>query len=153
MEVLPSRLHLMPERAYLGASTDGIVVCRSVDTCCVGFLEIKCLYSINGNVTIEMSPQNISEKFDNFFSEKKQMVNCNCHKTLLLCTSQGKLAITNKEWCDFVVFSNNEVVVDRIWADLEYWNILEEKLEEFYVHYIIPEILSGNICLEEFGNM
>ena len=56
MEVLPSRLHLMPERAYLGASTDGIVVCRSVDTCCVGFLEIKCLYSINGNVTIEMSP-------------------------------------------------------------------------------------------------
>ena len=24
---------------------------------------------------------------------------------------QGKLAITNKEWCDFVMFSNNEVVV------------------------------------------
>ena len=28
MEVLPSGLHLMPEKAYLGASTDGIVVCR-----------------------------------------------------------------------------------------------------------------------------
>ena len=23
---------------------------------------------------------------------------------------QGKLAITNKEWCDFVMLSNNEVV-------------------------------------------
>ena len=26
MEVLPSGLHLMPEKAYLGASTDGIIV-------------------------------------------------------------------------------------------------------------------------------
>ena len=28
MEILPSGLNLMPEKAYLGASTDGIVVCR-----------------------------------------------------------------------------------------------------------------------------
>ena len=41
MEVLPSQLHLMLEKAYLGASTDGIIVCRSVDTCCIGCLEIN----------------------------------------------------------------------------------------------------------------
>ena len=28
MEVLPFGLHLMPEKAYLGASTDGIIVIR-----------------------------------------------------------------------------------------------------------------------------
>ena len=152
MEVLPSGLHLMPEKAYLGASTDGIVVCRSVDTCCIGCLEIKCPYSIDGNITVEMSPQNIAEKFDDFFLKKGAdgelyLPHSHCYYAQV----QGELAITNKEWCDFVVFSNNEVVVDRILADLEYWNHLEEKLEEFYVHHVIPEILSGKIFLEEFG--
>jgi len=35
------------------------------------------------------------------------------------------------------------VVVDRILADLEYWNELAIKLEEFYICHMIPEILSG----------
>ena len=63
---------------------------------------------------------------------------------------QGELAVVNREWCDFVVYSNGEVVVDRILADLEYWGTLEEKLEEFYVRYMVPEILSGRIFLEEY---
>jgi len=40
------------------------------------------------------------------------------------------------------------VVVDCILADLEYWDILSEKLEDFYVHYVVPEILSGKIFQE-----
>ena len=79
MEALPSGLHLMIENAYLGASTDAIVVCRSVNTCCIGCLKTKCPYSIDGNVTVEISPQNIAEKFDNFSQEMEQMVNCTCH--------------------------------------------------------------------------
>ena len=122
MEVLPSGLHFIPEKAYLGASTDGIVVCRSVDTCCTGCLEIKCPYSIDGNITIEMSPKCIAEKFDNFFLKKaadgelhlSQNHNYYAH-------IQGELAVTNKEWCGFVVFSNGEIVIDWILADLEYW--------------------------------
>ena len=57
----------------------------------------------------------------------------------------------NREWCDFVVYSNGEVVVDRILADLEYWGTLEEKLEEFYVRYMVPEILSRKFFLEEYN--
>ena len=66
---------------------------------------------------------------------------------------QGELAITNREWCDFVVFSNGEIIIDRILADLDYWNELEEKLEEFYVHHLLPEILSGKIFLEEYSSV
>ena len=63
---------------------------------------------------------------------------------------QGELAVMNREWCDFVVHSNGEMVVDYILADLEYWDTLEEKLEDFCVCYMIPEILSGRIFLEEY---
>ena len=48
------------------------------------------------------------------------------------------------------MFGNNEVVVGWILADIEYWNHLEEKLEEFYVHFVISEILSEKFFLEEF---
>ena len=40
------------------------------------------------------------------------------------------MAILEVEWCDFVVYSNGCVIVDRILADLDYWYNLSEKLEE-----------------------
>ena len=107
MEVLPSGLHLMPEKAYLGASTDGIIVCRSVDTCCIGCLKMKSPYSIDGNVTVEISPQNIAEKSDNFFSRNGADGELYLPHSYHYCAQvQGELAITNKEWGDFVVFYN-----------------------------------------------
>ena len=60
------------------------------------------------------------------------------------------MAILDVEWCDFVVFSKGEVVVDRILADLDYWNNLEEKLEQFYLQHVVPELLSKHIFLEKF---
>ena len=120
MEALPSGLHLMPENAYLGTSTDTIVVCRSVNTCCIGCLKTTCPYSIDGNVTVKISLQNIAEKFDNFFSRNGADGELHLSHSHHYCAQvQGELAITNKEWGDFAVFSNNKVVVDQILVDLE----------------------------------
>ena len=33
---------------------------------------------------------------------------------------QDEMTILNVEWCDFVVYSNGAVVVDRILADFDY---------------------------------
>ena len=61
--VKQSGLHLIPEKAYPGASSDSLVTCSSVDTCCQGCLETKCPYSI-----VEMSPLEIADRFrDKFF--------------------------------------------------------------------------------------
>ena len=121
MEVLPTELHLMPEKAYLGALTDGKFVCRSVDTCCTGCLEVKCPYSIDGNITVKMSPQCIAEKYDKFFLKKGADGELHLSQSHPYYTQvQGKLAVLYREWCDFIVFSNDEIVVDWILADLEY---------------------------------
>ena len=58
----------------------------------------------------------------------------------------------NVEWCDLVVYSNNEIVIDRIIADYDYWVELSETLDRFYVQHIVPEILSGKIFMEEYGS-
>ena len=51
----------------------------------------------------------------------------------------------NVEWCDFVAYSKGVVVVDRIIADYNYWTELSEILDSFYVHYVVPEILSCSL--------
>jgi len=68
MIVKDSGLHLMPSKAYLGASSDSKVTCTSMDTCCSGCLEIKCPYSIDKCITVEMTSSEIVNKFgDKFF--------------------------------------------------------------------------------------
>ena len=154
MEVEVSGLHLMPNRSFIGASSDGKVLCRNADTCSRGCLEIKCPYSINGQVTVSMNPTEISDKHPDFFMKMGD------NNLLYLppghayyAQVQDEMAVLGVEWCDFVVFSNDTVVVDRIVADYDYWMDLLEKLEQFYLQHVIPELLSGKIFQEEFGTV
>ena len=71
MQVTCCGLHLMPEKSYLGASSDGKVFCTSVDTCCTGCIEIKCPYSIEKSITIELSLDDIAREFGNNFFMKR----------------------------------------------------------------------------------
>ena len=100
-----------------------------------------------------MTPTTIADKFgDKFFlnrGEDGELYLPQEHH--YYAQVQGELAVTDREWCDFVMYSNGEVFVDRIMTDLDYWNTLEQKLEEFYVRNIFPEILSGKIFQEEYG--
>ena len=66
---------------------------------------------------------------------------------------QGQMAVLNVEWYDFTVFSNGTVVVDQIIADYDYWTELQEKLKQFYLHHVVPELLSGKIFQQEFGTV
>ena len=153
MQVTCCGLHLVPEKSYLQASSDGKVFCTSVDTCCTGCIEIKCPYSIEKSITIELYPDDIAREFgNNFFMRRGDDGNLHLPSDHVYYTQvQGEMAILGVEWCDFVVYSNGCVIVDHILADLDYWHNLSKKLEEFYVTHVILEILSRRIFMEEFG--
>ena len=140
MIVTCSGLHLLAEKSYLGASPDGLVLCSSVDTLCNGCLEIKCPYYIEGCVSVEFAPKTIAEKFGNkFFMRSKVDGSLYLPHDHVYCAQvQGQMAILEVEWCDFVVFSGGEMVVDLILAEVEYWNNLSEKLDGFYVQHEGP---------------
>ena len=142
------------EKSYLGASFDGHILCMNVDTLCRGCLEIKCPYSIDTQVTVEFSPDNIANKFGSkFFMQRGTDGNLHlpCDH-MYYAQVQGEMAVIGVEWCDFVAYSNGEVVADRILADVEYWDILSEKLENLYVHYVVPEISSGKFFQKEYSS-
>ena len=106
----PSGLHLLPEKSYLDASSDGKLTCLSSDTCCNGCLEIKCPYSIDGTVTISMKPLEIANHFGNKFFMRKGEDGClHLHpEHPYFAQVQGEMAIIGVEWCDFIVYSGGE---------------------------------------------
>ena len=66
MEVEASSLHLMPDKSFIGASSDGKVLCRNLDTCNCRCIEVKCPYSINRQVTVSITPTEIADKHPAF---------------------------------------------------------------------------------------
>ena len=104
---------------------------------------------IDKQVTVELSPDNIANKFGSkFFMQRGTDGNLHlpCDH-MYYAQVQGEMAVIG---VNFVVYSNGEVFVDRILANVEYWDILSEKLEDFYVHYVVPETLSGKNFQEEY---
>ena len=70
-------------------------------------------YSINGHITVSMTPTKIADEHPDFFMKRDN------DGFLRLPTShayyaqvQGEMALLDVEWCDFVVFSNNTIVID-----------------------------------------
>ena len=151
----PSGLHLLPEKSYLGTSSDGKLTCKSADTCCNGCLEIKCPYSIGGMITISMKPLDIANQFGSkfFMHQGEDGLLHLPREHPYFAQVQGEMAIIGVEWCDFVVCSGGDIVVERILADFQYWTELSDILDTFCVQYVVPEILSGTIFTEEYSSL
>ena len=126
---------------FLGATPDGTVY----DPICTdqpfGFIEVKCPFSHQHQNPLEAG--NLSSFFCNVrLSNNAEVVRLQqSHK--YYAQVQGQMAVGNRKWCDFVVFTTKGISVKRINYDEEYWmNTLLPKLEEFYDTCLAPEIVS-----------
>ena len=125
------------------------MVYTNIDTFCIGCLKVKCSYSIEGNVTVQLTPDEIANKYgDKFFMYRGDNSILHLPEThSYYAQVQGEMAILSLEWCDFVVFSTGSIVVDCILADYNYWVKMCNTLDESYIHHVIPEILGRRIFL------
>ena len=56
---------------------------------------------------------------------------------------QGQMGLGERLWCDFVVYTEKGISIQRIPFDETYWkNKLLPKLTSFYDHCVVPEIVS-----------
>jgi len=89
MIVEASGLHLLPEKSFIGAFSDGKVLCRNADTCSRGCLEIKCPYSVSHHVTVSMTPTEIADTYPEFFMKRELMV-CYISQKIMRITHKFK---------------------------------------------------------------
>lgn len=48
---------------------------------------------------------------------------------------QGQLLITGMVWCDFVVFAEDDMLIQRIYQDNEVARIIREKGDYFFFYF------------------
>ena len=129
------------DHPFLGASPDAVVhdpTCKNQ----FGLAEVKCPYSCQHLLPIDAAEST------NFCSTVE--VNSSGEQHLKLKPThiyysqiQGQMAITERSWCDFVIYTEKGISVERIPFDAEFWNNkLLPKLIDFFDNCLAPEIVS-----------
>ena len=133
--VYDTGLIVNPAFPWLGASPDGkIQDCSSLPS--TGLLEIKCPYTYR-----DSTPQEASVK-PGFFCELIDENVCLKRDHFYYDQVQGQLAVSGLQWCDFVVFTNVGINIERINFNEEYWRqTLFPKLTEFYFNHGLPYLV------------
>lgn len=120
-----------PLYPHIGASPDGLLSCM----CCGdGVLEIKCPYSLKSE-TLEGC------EFLNADKTLKRE-----HKYMYQVQTQ--LLVSNKDYCDFAVWTEKECSIQRIIPDQEKIDEIIKKSHVYFSEVILPEIV-GNLFTRE----
>jgi len=142
--VSDSGLNVNPQWPHLGASPDGIVNC---DCCGKGSCEIKCPFCYKDATIQETSGQKNScliENNGNISLNKKHAY---------YFQVQAQIFIIGVDYCDFVVWTEQDLHIERIYPDNEFWEEALTKSTKFYRVGILPEILgkwySRPVAVEE----
>ena len=121
-------LFVMQSKIYIGASPDAVVKC---DCCGEGLLEIKCPASVAHE---EPSAENLS-----YIQQHQNGHDLNLNKSHAYFTQiQGQLAVTNRQWCDFFVYTSKGHILERIYFDETHWNKIESNISYFYKNFLAP---------------
>ena len=119
-----------PEFPYLGGSPDG-KVCDKGET---GIIEIKCPYSIrNHSVRKALADEKLSS---NVCLEKAGDEVRLKRSHQYWYQVQGNLMITGAPFCDFIVFTQCDLFIERILPDLASMKSLLQKLTPAYTDHV-----------------
>lgn len=124
-------LIINPEYPYLGASPDAVVHC---DCCGDGCVEIKCPYCSKDKMLSE-NVENVSclEIIDNKLRLKKSHA--------YYYQVQCQIFVCEKEYCDFVMWTNKDYHCERIEPDTEFWNTICAQAKIFFEKVVLLELV------------
>ena len=122
---------------WLGASPDCLLYdpteCKPY-----GIGEVKCPFSKK-----EMTIDNTCD--DPTFLENKSKPTLKRNHNYFY-QIQGLMATCNVEWAEFIVYTEKDIVSERVYFDNDLWNKeMLPKLTSFYFTYIYPELVKNKI--------
>ncbi|KAJ8909797.1 hypothetical protein NQ315_015317 [Exocentrus adspersus] len=125
-------LIINPQFPAFGASPDGL---QSCDCCGEGTVEVKCPYVLrnmdivsyaNGkNSCLTVIDGDIGLKKDHAYYYQVQL----------------QMKVTNLPFCSFVLWSPNEIFVETILSNEDFWACEYPKAKQFHEKVILPELL------------
>ncbi|XP_061190980.1 uncharacterized protein LOC133199124 [Saccostrea echinata] len=126
-------IYVYKDFPFFAASPDGISECK----CCgKGLVEIKCPYSSRNETSQVAMSKNSSCAIVNGNYELKKSLSSPFYVQML-----GQMAVCKFSHCDFVLFTQKDIYVERIHFSKADWELLSEKLKSFYMQYVLPNLV------------
>ena len=119
----PSGFVIHPDAPWLGSSPDGVVF-DPTEAPPFGLVEVKCpnvkSYVDCGYLRMQNGALRLKPSHSYYWQV------------------QGQLLITGMQWCDFVVFAEDDVLVQRIYKDAEVARVIRERGDYlFFYHFLM----------------
>ena len=127
------------DHPFLGASPDSAVYDPS-DSDPFGLAEVKCPYSSRKMTPAEACSQPNFFCTSNALGSTSQVQLKRAHP--YYSQVQGQMGVTKRNWCDFIVYTEKGISVERINFDSVFWDELLTKLVDFYDNCLAPVIVS-----------
>ncbi|XP_064473615.1 uncharacterized protein LOC135388167 [Ornithodoros turicata] len=141
--VSPCGLLVPPSQPWLGATPDGIVFDPKEETP-HGILEIKCPYSLRSASLHDLSEEAFFSVVSDHENEENVMKRPMLHRDHdYYYQILGQMAVSGLRWGDFVVYSKDFILVERIPFSECDWARVEPKLTRFYFDTLLP-VISGD---------
>jgi len=115
--------------SFLGATPDG----KLCDHGKSGIVEIKCPFSAR-NMKVDVACVEIRDFFMETVNGKVQLKTGHDYYAQV----QGQLMITGAEFCEFIVYTQCDMVVERIKPDIPFMTEMLEKLSIFFKDFAKP---------------
>ncbi|KAK3092994.1 hypothetical protein FSP39_009776 [Pinctada imbricata] len=131
-----------PKFPFLGASVDGKVHC---DKCGIGIVEVKCPYGSKQAADVkpwrEILPEKCATDQHFYCTLENGKVKLKPDHNYMF-QIQGQLAICEKPWVDFVIWTKKGISCERYLFDEKMWEEMLPKLKNFYLLSFVPELFS-----------
>lgn len=138
LTVSPSGFLISCGHPFLGASPDGAVYDPANTQYPFGFLKIKCPYTARNILPSEACRD--STFCCNLDAQSGSLMLKKSHD--YYCQIQGQMALGERPWCDFVIYTQRGIHVQRIHFHEVFWRELLPKLISFYNNCVVPEVVS-----------
>ena len=128
-----SGLVVDPNYPFFGASPDGLIRC---DCCGTGVLEIKCPFTCKDKSFLLKSKESSSFCLK---TNDDQGLTIDTTRTYYY-QIQAQMKFSGANYCDFVVWSDREVLIERIHPDNDFITSVLEKAMLLVKYGIVPEL-------------
>ncbi|KAI3369476.1 hypothetical protein L3Q82_007694 [Scortum barcoo] len=114
-----------PNAPWLGALPDGLVYDPN-EKSCFGLVHVKCIA--------------LRSFIDCRFLSRQDGVLQLRKSHSYYWHIQGEMMVSGTSWCDLLVLSREDLLVQRIYRDTVMINVMKKKLDEFFFYYYLPSL-------------
>ncbi|XP_051271542.1 uncharacterized protein LOC127372144 [Dicentrarchus labrax] len=115
-----------PHAPWLGVQPDGLVYDPNEKKSSFGLVHVKCISSQSfvdcGFLVVQDGVLEVKKNHTNYWQIQVEMM------------------VAGTSWCDLLVLSREDILVQRIYRDKVISNSMKKKLDEFFFYYYLPSL-------------